>query len=193
MLHRQHTLFKTRGIFFVAMTLAIVGLFFAQALLAVAANATGWQIVPSPNRSIKSFSNNTLFGVAALSDSDVWAVGNFLSSNNGAINETLTEHWNGTAWSVVPSPNPSTQGDNLTGVAALSATNAWAVGFFENNAQSALQPIILHWNGTAWSLFPNIPNIGMVVEAITARSATDIWAVGTDAAETTNIALHFNG
>lgn len=249
MLHIQHTLFKTRktrGIFFVAITLAIAGLFLAQPILALAANATGWQIVPSPNRSTISVSNNTLFGVAALSDSNVWAVGNFLSSNNGAINETLTEHWNGTAWklvsspnmgtqgsqllavsaasskdvwavgdfqtsnnvngnrtliehwngtawSVVPSPNPSNEGDDLMGVAAISATNAWAVGFFENNAMSALQPLILHWNGTAWSLFPNIPNIGMIVEAITARSATDIWAVGSDAGETTNIALHFNG
>ena len=249
MFDTQHTLFKmrtTQGIFFVAITFVFTFLFLAQPILALATSASSWQIVPSPNRSTKSFSNNTLFGVAALSDSDVWAVGNFLSSNNGAINETLTEHWNGTAWklvsspnvgtlgsslfavstasskdvwavgtvqtsssvngnrtliehwngtawSVVPSPNPSNEGDDLTGVAALSATNAWAVGFFENNQMSALQPIILHWNGTAWSLFPNIPNIGMIVEAITARSATDIWAVGSDAGETTNIALHFNG
>src|SRR5258706_4005505 len=56
MLHIPHTLFKTRGLFFVAMTFAIAGLFLAQPILALAANATGWQIVPSPNRSIKSFS-----------------------------------------------------------------------------------------------------------------------------------------
>src|SRR5258708_3105966 len=153
MLHRQHTLFKTRGIFFVAMTLAIVGLFFAQALLAVAANVTGWQIVRSPNRSIKSFSNNTLFGVAALSDSDVWAVGNFLSSNNGAINETLTEHWNSTAWKLVSSPNVGTMGSSLLPVSAASSKDAWAVGNVPriNNANGN-RPLIEHWNGTAWSV-----------------------------------------
>ncbi len=249
MFDMSHTLYDTRttrGPFFIAMTFVIAVLFLAQPMLALAVNTSSWKIVPSPNLSIKSVSNNTLHGVAALSDSDVWAVGNFLSSNNGAINETLTEHWNGTAWtlisspnvgslgsslqavsaassqdvwavgvvqtsdnvngnrtliehwngnawSVVPSPNPSNEGDNLTGVAALSATNAWAVGYFENNQMSALLPIILHWDGTAWSIFSNIPNIGMVVEAITARSATDIWAVGSDPGLTTNIALHFNG
>ena len=245
-LHTPSMVRTTRVTFFVATTFVVALLFLAQPILTLAATTSSWQIVPSPNASTTSVSNNTLEGVAALSDSDVWAVGNFNSSNGGAINHTLTEHWNGTAWSlvhspnvgsmgsslqgvsaassndvwavgnvqtsnnvngnrtliehwngtawsVVSSPNPSIEGDNLTGVAALSATSAWAVGWFENNAQSALQPIILHWNGTAWSLFPNIPNIGMIVEAITARSATDIWAVGSDAGTTTNIALHFNG
>ncbi len=249
MFDMTHTLFKTRNtrsLIFVFLLFFVAGLLLARPILAFAASAPGWQIVPSPNASTTSVSNNTLFGVTAVSDSDVWAVGNFNSSNGGAINHTLTEHWNGTAWSVVaspnvgsmgssllavsaastndvwavgnvqtsnnvnfdltliehwngtawsvvPSPNPSSEGDDLTGVAALSASNAWAVGYFENNAQSALQPIIFHWNGAAWSLFPNIPNIGMVASAITARSATDIWAVGNDAGEMTNIALHFNG
>ena len=241
-----YTTRKTRGLLFAAMTFIITGLFLAQPILALAANTGGWKIITSPNASTTSVSNNTLDGVTAISDSDVWAVGNFSSTNGGAINHTLTEHWNGTAWSivaspdvgsmgsslqavsaasstdvwavgteqtsgdvngdrtliehwngtawsVVPSPNPSIEGDNLTGVAAISATNAWAVGFFENKAQSALLPIILHWDGTSWTLFSNIPNIQMIVNAITARSATDIWAVGNDPAESTNIALHFNG
>ena len=250
MFDTQYTFFKLgamRGIFFIATTFVFALLFLAQPILVFAASTSGWQIVPSPNKSTVTFSTNNLFGVAAISDSDVWAVGTFNgSNNNSAINETITEHWNGSAWTLVPSPNvgtkgsslfavsaastndvwavgrvqtsssasgnrtliehwngsawsviaspnPSSEGDNLMGVAAISATNAWAVGFFENNAMSAEQPLILHWDGSTWSVFPKIPNINMMAEAITARTASDIWAVGTDTASTTNIALHFDG
>lgn len=235
---------NTRSLFFVAMTAVIVALLLALPSLALAASSGNWIIVASPNPRTKPISNDTFYGVAALSDSDVWAVG--ACNGNNAINHTLTEHWNGTAWSivpspdagamgsslaavsavsstdvwavgaeqtsnsasgnrtliehwngaawsVVPSPDPSVQGDNLTGVVALSATDAWATGWYENNGQSALLPIILHWNGTDWSLFPNIPGISMIVRGIAAHSASDIWIVGYDPLSTTNISLHFNG
>jgi hypothetical protein len=47
---------------------------------------------------------------------------------------TLTLHWNGSTWSVIPSPNPggTNQGDQnvLYGVAALSAHDVQAVGYY---------------------------------------------------------------
>ncbi len=49
-------------------------------------------------------SSNFLNGVAAVSANDMWAVGDYESS--GSLLQTLTEHWNGTVWSVVPSPSP---------------------------------------------------------------------------------------
>ena len=85
MLDTPHTLFKlrpSRGIFFVATTFVFALLFLTQPILALAASASSWQIVPSPNLSTVSFSNNTLFGVAAISDSDVWAVGQFNGSSS---------------------------------------------------------------------------------------------------------------
>ena len=43
---------------------------------------------------------------------------------------TLTEHWNGKTWAQVPSPSPAgADGSFLTGVAATSPINAWAVGY----------------------------------------------------------------
>jgi hypothetical protein len=54
-------------------------------------------------------------------------------------------HWDGTAWRRVPSPSPGTFA-SLSGVAATSATNAWAVG-----GADAGKTLILHWNGTAWN------------------------------------------
>jgi len=59
--------------------------------------------------------------------------------------QTLIERWNGTGWTRVSSPNPA-GGSALIGVAATSATNAWAVGCTGNCAKT----LILHWNGTAW-------------------------------------------
>jgi hypothetical protein len=35
----------------------------------------------------------------------VWAVGSYNNSSN--VSQTLTLHWNGSAWKVVPSPDPS--------------------------------------------------------------------------------------
>jgi len=58
---------------------------------------------------------------------------------------TLTEHWNGTAWKRVPSPNPAGSGraNSLFGVAATSPTGNWAVGYYFNGA--ANQALALHW------------------------------------------------
>ena len=54
-------------------------------------------------------------------------------------------HWNGQAWKKVPSPSPPQSG--LSDVAATSAANAWAVGFYGTAHPKTL---ILHWNGRAW-------------------------------------------
>src|SRR5690349_552473 len=62
-------------------------------------NAT-WNTVATPSSSVHNFFNNN--GIAAISPTDVWAVGS--SSNNG-FDQTLIEHWNGSAWVVVTSPD----------------------------------------------------------------------------------------
>jgi hypothetical protein len=53
---------------------------------------------------------------------------------NGTTDQTLIEHWNGTSWKQVTSPNPGGSSDDniLNGVAATSSTNAWAVGDYYN-------------------------------------------------------------
>jgi hypothetical protein len=58
----------------------------------------------------------------------------------------VTEHWDGRAWVLVPSP----AGGLLTGVAVLSPASAWAVGFWTVNGAA----IIEHWDGAAWTWPP---------------------------------------
>src|SRR5690242_16534021 len=68
----------------------------------VVSTCGSWSTISSPNPGV---GNESLYGIAAVSANDVWAVGN--TQNNGVGNpQTLIEHWDGTSWSVVPSPNP---------------------------------------------------------------------------------------
>jgi hypothetical protein len=74
--------------------------------------------------------------VAAVSASDVWAVGDYnnAASTSSGSEQTLTEHWDGTSWHAVPSPNPGSFSNILIGVAAVPARDAWAVGVYVNGA-----------------------------------------------------------
>ena len=77
--------------------------------------------------------------MAAVSASDVWAVGSY---GSGGTNRTLIEHWNGTAWTRAPSPNLSSSSNILFGIDATSASNIWAVGQYSNG--TADQTLALH-------------------------------------------------
>ena len=63
----------------------------------------------------------------------------------------------GATWRVVKSPNPGSSGNFLNGVAAISASNIWAVGGYGNG--STTQTLIEHWNGTRWQVVAS-PNVG---------------------------------
>jgi hypothetical protein len=62
----------------------------------------------------------------------------------------LTEHWNGTKWTVVASPNPAGITSNyLYSVSTLSGTAAWTTGYDFGTSDRALVEV---WNGKAWQL-----------------------------------------
>jgi hypothetical protein len=119
----------------------------------------------------------------AISAPDLWAVG------QSAIG-TLAEHWDGQAWSVVPTPNGPLGTNTLNGVVSVSSSNAWAVGEQPVAASGLVPPgstaLIEHWDGSTWSIVA-APAKSQPLSAITADSATDAWAAGTQ-----NI-LHWNG
>ncbi len=94
--------------------------------------AGDWQVIPSGNGLNKV---NELHGVSALSENDVWAVGVSYNTER-TIGSTLIEHWNGSQWSVVPSPNPSSSINLLEAVTAVAANDVWAVGYALRPAQA---------------------------------------------------------
>jgi hypothetical protein len=140
-------------------------------------NGTAWSIVTSPNTSATQ--GNFLNDVTCTSASDCWAVGSYY---NGSVGRTLIEHWNGTTWSIVTSPNTSaTQGNGLSGVTCSSASDCWAVGLYNISSVDVDQTLIEHWNGRAWSIV-NSPNTSATqsnyLSDVTCASASNCWAVG---------------
>lgn len=136
------------------------------------APSSGWSIVSSPSPDPYG---NQLNSVAAVSGSDVWAVGT-------AGPNTLAEHWNGSSWSIVPTPNPAGTGvqAQLVGVTAVTSNDVWAVGF-SASPSTDYATLAEHWNGSSWSIVPtpNPPGLPTVsLNAVAAIWANDIWAVG---------------
>jgi hypothetical protein len=136
-------------------------------------NGTSWSVVTSPS---PASMNNELFSVSAASASSIWAVGVLANNTSTPIDQTLIEHWNGTSWSIVKSPNPGSTNDHLNGVAAVSTSDVWAVG---NGKTSSGKTLIEHWNGTSWSVVASpSPGSGGDFRAVAAVSAGNVWAVG---------------
>ena len=103
-------------------------------------DGTSWSIVSSPAPTKSSCLDSSLRGIAAISVSDIWAVG-FNDTNLGGWG-TLTEHWNGTSWKIIGSSNPGNFKNALFGVSTLSDGTVVAVGFQEDQGFDAV-PLIL--------------------------------------------------
>jgi hypothetical protein len=147
---------------------------------AIAAPATAgasFTVVPSPNAPV---GESVLTGVRASSATDAWAVGSSCCATNNFGRGALTEHWNGSAWKVVPSLDNRFTDELLNAVIDLSPSNAWAVGETKQSGYRSGAPLILHWNGASWqSVAPPTGTTGKLLAA-THSSPSDLWAVGDD-------------
>ncbi|MEO5953505.1 MAG: hypothetical protein ABIQ44_13655, partial [Chloroflexia bacterium] len=140
--------------------------------------------------------DNALTGVAVVSPTDVWAVG-FYTDTNG-VAQTMIQHYNGTAWSIVSSPSPGLGGSYLEAVTSRDASDLWAVGYYYPTAGGVPSTLVMHSNGGAWTLV-NSDNHGSVenyLYGVTPVTATDAWAVGyyaNTAGLYRTLTLHYNG
>ena len=143
-------------------------------------DGSAWTIVASPNTSANRF--NYLQAVTCVSASDCWAVGYY--DPGSGVYQTLIERWNGSTWTIVSSPNPPiTQGTFLQGVACVSASDCWAVGYYNTGAAAnpLYQTLIAHWDGSAWAIVTS-PNTliaqSNLLYGLTCLSPSQCWAVG---------------
>jgi hypothetical protein len=139
-------------------------------------NGQIWSIMSGP-----SFAHS----ITALSPTNVWGAGfRGVQFNDRTVDRPVVEHWDGTSWSIVPSPDPDKntpqQSSKLEGIAAISATDIWAVGF---NQGATLTE---HWDGMNWKIV-NSPNPGQNNQlfGVTALSDGTVAAVGTQFSTTT--------
>jgi large repetitive protein len=126
-------------------------------------NGSAWSVVPSPATNGTPDGNpGELQGVSCTSPSSCVAVG----TAGDLHNQTLVEQWNGTSWSIVPSPNTSaTVNNDLDAISCTSASACTAVGAASSSAIVA-QTLIEQWNGATWSIVPSPnPVIGAGVSA----------------------------
>ena len=178
-----------------ALTVALLVLLWSTAL--AFAQSGVWKVISSPNQGTK---DNQLLGVAPVSSSDIWSVGNYNAGPYTNSLRTLAEHWNGSSWTIVSSPNPAKKTgdyDSLQGVAAVSTSDVWAVGYSGTLSAAADKTLIEHWNGSAWSIVssPN-PYTTQDLYGVAAVSSSDIWAVGEGFSYSsgyTTLTEHWNG
>jgi hypothetical protein len=161
--------------------------------LALHWNGTSWTVVPTPTPVPNcedgniQWGGNSLNAVDGVSSRDMWAVGNTCYGMN-----TLFEHWDGTTWSMVPGPGLP-KGDEwatLSGVAAISSSNVWAVGYRSSGWTEAL---IEHWDGNSWTIVPGarLGGTGSYLSAVAATGPNDVWAIGGNGGG--NLIEHFDG
>lgn len=162
---------------YVVRTTQLLGVPLLLGLVVTGATASSASARPPATATASAGSDSVLFGVAATSAKDAWAVGSTGTS-------TLIKHWDGTTWSRTPSPSPGSQ-DNLYGIAATSAHNAWAVGATDS------QPLIVHWNGSTWTQVATPHLANGLLSSVAATSARNAWAVGS--AGVKGLLLHWNG
>src|SRR5205814_4966051 len=104
---------------------------------------------PSPGQ---QSTGSTLLAIGAVSSSDVWAVGERAVQHGDE--RTLIEHWDGSRWGVVSSPNvPGQSSSELWGVTAIASDDAWAIGFSLDDSAVG-STLAEHWDGTTWTRVP---------------------------------------
>jgi hypothetical protein len=97
--------------------------------------------VPQPG------AGNILYGVAAISDTDVWAVGGQQGANG--MWHPLALHWNGTNWSLSSPVDPGGGENLLYSISAVSSRGVFASG--QTGAGFPSQALVEQWNGSQWS------------------------------------------
>jgi hypothetical protein len=146
-----------------------------------------WTELPNP---LPAGGHGWLRGVVALGPRDAWAVGStdapLLPSG---YRSALILHWDGSRWNSVTTPSGL---GALSGIAAVSPDDLWAVGPVDSDSFSP--PVVAHWDGSSWRVIDD-GELGYVdLFRVRAISARNVWAVGATAGtESVGIVAHWNG
>ncbi|MGC1183711.1 MAG: hypothetical protein WBA31_00985 [Candidatus Dormiibacterota bacterium] len=94
-----------------------------------------------------------LQSVSCPSSSSCWAVGATIPNLENQKQEvrTFTEHWNGSTWQVVQSPDPGKNQSQLLSVSCQTESSCYAVGSTEVRKFDTA-PLILHLVGGRWKV-----------------------------------------
>ncbi|MGI8890332.1 MAG: hypothetical protein ACR2G0_06050 [Chthoniobacterales bacterium] len=157
-------------------------------------DGAAWTSVPCPSMANL---DNYLNAVRAVSPNDIWAVGYTDSPSGAHYFQPLAVHWDGTAWTIVPTP--LSVGTQIRSVDVIAANDIWAVGS-DINGQDFVNSttFTMHWDGATWSVVPspNGPLAYNSLAGVSGASSNDVWAVGTSGTDYLNteaLAVHWDG
>jgi hypothetical protein len=159
--------------------------------------ATNWTLgtIPSPTTA----ADVQLSGSACATSSFCIAVGTQPGPGGSGTNDTLIEQWNGSSWSIVPSPNPTGAGrSELDGVSCAGPSFCVAVGI-SGPGGTLVDPLAEQWNGTVWSVASAAnptTSVQTGLNAVSCLSPTSCSAVGyssTPSFEQLTLAETWNG
>jgi hypothetical protein len=135
-------------------------------------NGSTWRQArtPLPGDPLSPF---ILDDVVTLSPSNAWAVGTVSDRSHRSV----VMHWNGTAWKIVPSVNPSAQYQSFAGVTAVSPREVWAVGSYWDATAARMRPLVERWDGQRFHQVPTVTRRDSQLRAV-AAVAGGLFAVG---------------
>lgn len=140
-------------------------------------SGSSWSIVDSPNPT--GATSSGLSAVSCPSDSACMASGSDIDS--AGVEVTLAETWNGTGWSITPSPDPAgARASSLAGISCPQPSACLAVGRYENPSRTN-RTLAEAWDGTHWSIVPSATPTGSPnssLDGVSCGSAAGCLAVG---------------
>jgi hypothetical protein len=122
-------------------------------------NGRRWSVVSGPNPA----NTQNLYRIVKGTDGSLWAIGVTIVWHTASFT-TFTERWNGSSWSVVPSPNEGYD-SFLWGATGVPGGEPWSFGWFDTGHEG--KTLAEHWDGQDWH----------VVRSPTIPRATACWRV----------------
>jgi hypothetical protein len=163
-------------------------------------DGTKWQEV----HDVAMVGKGQIFGeqlnaISAINSNDIFAAGNLYNYDRDQV-IPFFEHWNGQSWAQAgPNPKVSNTQTYINGVAAISASDVWAVGYAQMRTDGVVAkkpaPATLHFDGTQWKEIPAAKCV-CVFTAVAAIASDDVWAVGntlSDSFDSEPMAQHWDG
>jgi hypothetical protein len=123
--------------------------------------------------------------IAAISRSDIWAVGDTSTKAGKPIYRPFVGHFNGSSWQAITIPHAT--GFRADWVSASAAGNVWVGGI--KNAPVATT-VVYRWNGARWVKIP-MPAI-TALQDVTALAPDNVWAFGSSGTVDDDV-FHWNG
>lgn len=146
--------------------------------LAAVWDGAAWTIVSTPNIN-PGTDSNVLRSVSCVSPTSCVAIGATESSND----KTLAMTWDGTAWTILLSPNPAVA-NYFESVSCVSSTECVVVGVGIDSTNVG-SPLVLTWNGTTWTQL-SVEDIGAEEDGLSEVSCATNYSCMAVGSSTTN-------